>query len=67
MIASGCVWSTCAAGTNACSSVSIDGRGWSGDKPAAAEVVDHLGVGHLVALAQRQDLVEAERGEAGAP
>ena len=30
MIASGCVWSTCAAGTNACSSVSIDGRGWSG-------------------------------------
>ncbi len=33
MIASGWVWSTCGAGTKACSSVSIDGRGWSGDSP----------------------------------
>ena len=30
MTASGCVWSTCGAGTKACSSVSIEGRGWSG-------------------------------------
>src|SRR3954447_13737151 len=33
-------------------------------KPAAAEVVDHLGIGHLLALTQRQDVLEAERGEA---
>ena len=46
MTASGCVWSTCAAGTNACSSVSIDGRGWSGRERAAEEVVDHLRVVH---------------------
>ena len=31
----------------------------------AQEVVDHLGVVHLGALAQRQDLVEPEGGEAG--
>ena len=30
LMPSGCVWWTCAAGTNACSSVSIDGRGIAG-------------------------------------
>lgn len=30
LIASGCVWSTCGASTNACSSVSIEERGISG-------------------------------------
>ena len=61
MTASGCVWSTCGAGTNACSSVSIDGRGWSGCTRAAQEVVDHRRVVHRLALAQRQHLVEAQR------
>ena len=46
MIASGCVWSTWSAATNACSSVSIDGRGWSGRTRTAQEVLDHLGVAH---------------------
>ena len=49
-IVSGCVWSTCAAGTNACSSVSIDARGIAGRELAARQVRDHLLVGHRVAL-----------------
>ena len=66
MIASGCVWSTHGAGTNACRSVSIDGRGWSGESPQRSEVVDHRRVVHLVPFAQRQHLVEPQRGKPAA-
>ena len=64
MTASGCVWSTCGAGTKACSSVSIDGRGWSGPTAQRSEVVDHRRVVHLLPFAQRQQLVEAQDGKA---
>ena len=43
----------------------LDGRPrLRGHEGAAEEVVDHLRVLHLLALDQRQDLVEPERGEA---
>ncbi len=64
---SGCVWWTCGAGTKACSSVSIDGRGMAGIELAAHEVGDHLLVAHLVARDQRQHLLQAQRGEALRP
>ena len=61
---SGCVWWTCGAGTNACSSVSIDGPRHGGVELAAHEVGDHVLVAHLVARDQRQHLLQAQRREA---
>jgi hypothetical protein len=57
------VWCTCGAGTKACSSVSIDGARRGGVELATREVGDHVLVGHLVAVHQRQHLVELEAGE----
>ena len=63
LMPSGCVWWTCGAGTNACSSVSIEAARHRGVELAAREVGDHVLVAHLVALDQRQHLVEPQAGE----
>ena len=66
LMPSGCVWCTCAAGTNACSK-RLDRRArHRGVELAAHEVGDHVLVAHLVALDQRQHLVEAQGREAAA-
>ena len=63
LMPSGCVWWTCGAGTNACSSVSIEAARHRRVELAAREVGDHVLVAHLVALDQRQHLVEPQAGE----
>ena len=64
MTASGCVWSTCGARTNACRSVSIDGRGVSGSSAQRSRYSTISASSIASRLAQRQDLVEPQGGEA---
>ena len=64
MTASGCVWSTCG-GRHERVQQRLDRRPrLVGADGAAHEVVDHRRVVHLLPLAQRQHVVEAEDGEA---
>ena len=65
MTASGWVWSTWSARDERVQQRLDRGPRLIGPERAAEQVVDHRRVVHRVALAERQELVEAEPGEAG--
>ena len=52
-----------ASGMNACSNVSIDGRGEAGSMEGVLQVGDHLLVRHLTSLCQRQHVIQPDAGE----
>jgi hypothetical protein len=63
MTASGWVWSTWAAPTNAMQQ-RLDRRAWLvGPERAAPQVLDHRRVVHRLARAKRLDLVQPQRGK----